>query len=79
MQHMNLGTLELNASSTAIMRGSNVKRNPPPSHPALTEALQLSAEILKNIELSELPLTNIALKVGLSELAYQRLPSGPSV
>jgi hypothetical protein len=35
----------------------------PPSRKALSEALGLSAEILKNIELSELPLTNIALKV----------------
>ena len=35
----------------------------PTSRQALTEALALSAEILRNIELSELPLTNIALKV----------------
>ncbi len=34
----------------------------PPSRKALSEALYLSSEILKNIELSELPLTNIALK-----------------
>jgi hypothetical protein len=33
-----------------------------PNRQALTEALALSTEILKNIELSELPLTNIALK-----------------
>jgi len=34
----------------------------PPTRKALAEALELSAEILKNIELSELPLANIALK-----------------
>lgn len=34
----------------------------PPSRKALSEALDLSNEILKNIELSELPLTNVALK-----------------
>jgi len=34
----------------------------PPSAEALKEALSLSEEILRNIELSELPLTNIALK-----------------
>ena len=35
----------------------------PPSRQALAEALALSAEILKNLELSELSLANIALKV----------------
>ena len=34
----------------------------PPNRKALAEALSLSDEILRNIELSELPLTNIALK-----------------
>jgi len=34
----------------------------PPSKKALTEALSLSSEILQNIELNELPLTDIALK-----------------
>jgi len=34
----------------------------PPTRRALTEALELSAEILKNVELSELPLANVALK-----------------
>lgn len=34
----------------------------PPSVKVLTEALNLSSEILKNIELSEIPLTNIFLK-----------------
>ena len=34
----------------------------PPGRQALTEALNLSSEILRNLELSELPLTNIALK-----------------
>jgi hypothetical protein len=34
----------------------------PPSAEGLREALNLSADILRNIELSEIPLTNIALK-----------------
>lgn len=34
----------------------------PPSTAALREALDLSADILRNIELSEIPLTNVALK-----------------
>ena len=34
----------------------------PPSRAAQTEALSLSSDIMKNIELSELPLVNIALK-----------------
>ena len=34
----------------------------PPTTDALKEALTLSSEILRNIELSEIPLTNIALK-----------------
>jgi hypothetical protein len=34
----------------------------PPSRQALNEALSLSTEILRNIEMSEIPLTNIALK-----------------
>jgi hypothetical protein len=34
----------------------------PPTTEALREALTLSSEILRNIELSEIPLTNIALK-----------------
>ena len=34
----------------------------PPAADALKEALTLSSEILRNIELSEIPLTNIALK-----------------
>ena len=34
----------------------------PPSPRALAEALDLSTEILRNLELSEIPLTNIALK-----------------
>jgi hypothetical protein len=36
----------------------------PPTKIALTEALALSAEILQNIELSQFPLENIALKTG---------------
>lgn len=35
-----------------------------PTKRALAEALQLSSEILRNIELSEVPLENIALKTG---------------
>ena len=35
----------------------------PPSRQALRETLTLSEEVLKNIELSEMPLANIALKV----------------
>jgi AbiTii len=35
----------------------------PPSRQALREALTLSEDVLKNIELSEMPLANIALKV----------------
>ena len=34
----------------------------PPSPAALSEAFSLSSEILRNIELNELPLSNIALK-----------------
>lgn len=34
----------------------------PPNRQALNEALSLSTEILRNIELSEIPITNIALK-----------------
>lgn len=35
-----------------------------PTKKAFTEALQLSSEILRNIELSEIPLENVALKTG---------------
>jgi AbiTii len=50
----------------------------PPSRQALAEALALSGEILRNIELSELPLTNIALKVSrlarlLNEIPVQKI------
>lgn len=50
----------------------------PPSRRALSEALDLSSEILKNIELSELPLTNIALKASrlarlLNDFDVQRI------
>lgn len=49
-----------------------------PSVTAMKEALQLSEEILRNIELSELPLSNIALKASrlarlLNEFSYQKL------
>jgi len=36
--------------------------NIPPNRKALKEALNLSEEILRNLELSEVPLNNIALK-----------------
>lgn len=39
-----------------------LEQNIPPSQRALEVALELSAEILKNIELSELPLARVALK-----------------
>jgi hypothetical protein len=50
----------------------------PPSHQALAEALTLSAEILRNVELSELPLTNIALRASrlarlLNEFDVQKI------
>ena len=50
----------------------------PPSRQALAEALSLSAEILKNIELSEIPLTNTALKVSrlarlLNDFEFQKI------
>ena len=50
----------------------------PPSRQALEEALTLSEEILRNIELSEFPLANIALKSSrlarlLNEYDYQKI------
>jgi hypothetical protein len=50
----------------------------PPSGQALAEALSLSSEILKNLELSELPMTNIALKASrlarlLNEFDIQKI------
>jgi hypothetical protein len=50
----------------------------PPSREALNEALALSTEILRNLELSEMPLSNIALKVGrlarlLNDFEMQRI------
>jgi hypothetical protein len=50
----------------------------PPSRQALREALSLSEEILKNIELSELPLANIALKTSrlarlLNDFSHQKV------
>jgi len=50
----------------------------PPSRQALTEALDLSAEILRNLELSELPLGSIALKTSrlarlLNEFDVQKI------
>lgn len=50
----------------------------PPSRQSLAEALTLSADILRNVELSELPLANIALKASrlarlLNEFDVQKL------
>jgi len=50
----------------------------PPSKKALREALSLSEEILRNLELNEIPLTNIAMKTGrlarlLNEFEIQRI------
>lgn len=50
----------------------------PPSSQALREALSLSEELLRNIELSELPLANIALKASrlarlLNDFPHQKL------
>lgn len=49
----------------------------PPSRQALREALALSEEILKNIELGEIPLANVALKTSrlarlLNDFDYQK-------
>jgi hypothetical protein len=44
----------------------------PPSKAALREALEISEDILKNIELMELPLTNIALKASRLARLNQR-------
>lgn len=50
----------------------------PPSQKALIEALEISEVILRNIELTELPLTNIALKASrlarlTNDFVYQRI------
>ena len=50
----------------------------PPNRQALEEALALSEELLRNIELSELPLANIALKASrlarlLNEYQFQKI------
>lgn len=50
----------------------------PPSQKALREALEISEEILRNIELTELPLTNIALKASrlarlTNDFVYQKI------
>jgi hypothetical protein len=50
----------------------------PPTHDAAAEALQLSGEILRNLELSEIPLANAAMKAArlarlLNEFDYQRI------
>jgi hypothetical protein len=50
----------------------------PPSRQALAEALTLSAEVLRNVELSELPLANVALKASrlarlLNEFDVQKI------
>ncbi len=50
----------------------------PPTRQALAEALNLSSDILKNLELSETPLTNVALKTSrlarlLNEFDFQKM------
>ena len=50
----------------------------PPTRTALKEALTLSEEVLEDIELSRIPLTNIALKVCriarlMNDITYQRI------
>ena len=50
----------------------------PPNRQALEEALTLSEDVLRNIELSELPLANIALKASrlarlLNEYNFQKI------
>jgi hypothetical protein len=50
----------------------------PPSRQALREALALSDEILRNLELSEIPLANVALKTSrlarlLNDLSHQKI------
>ena len=50
----------------------------PPSRQTLTEALNLSSEILRNVELSEVPLANVALKASrlarlLNEFDIQKI------
>jgi hypothetical protein len=50
----------------------------PPSRQAMGEALALSTELLRNIELSEIPLTNAALKAArlarlLNDFDYQKI------
>lgn len=52
--------------------------NIPPTQKALQEALELSSEVLRNVELMELPLVNIALKVSriarlLNEYEVQKI------
>lgn len=52
--------------------------NVPPSSKALLEALTLSEELLRNIELNEISLASIALKTSrlarlLNEFDYQRI------
>ena len=50
----------------------------PPSKKSLTDALVLSEEILADIELNRMPLTNIALKIGrlsrlLNDFDHQKI------
>lgn len=52
--------------------------NIPPTHKALREALELSEELLRNLELSDLPLGNCALKASrlarlLNDNSYQKV------
>ena len=55
-----------------------VSENIPPTKDALQEALLLSSEVLRNVELMELPLANIALKASrmarlLNEFEMQKI------
>lgn len=50
----------------------------PPSKPALREALSLSDEVLRNVELSEIPLARVALKISrlarlLNDFEHQKV------
>ncbi len=56
----------------------NSSKKVPPTSAALTEALELSGEILRNLELSDLPLASTAMKTArlarlLNEIEFQRI------
>lgn len=69
-----IGDMEAPSNSPSAQSSDTI----PPSRQALAEALSLSQEILRNVELSELPLANIALKASrlarlLNEFAIQKI------